>query len=281
MFEEGICGMSDAPTTPSAVPKSPAPQLPSASPETLDQITETTKPRGWWALWITLGAIAMVLLWSILGNIPQQVSGIGTVSALAHSRIITTPISGTVTLPVPVEGRKGDDSIIATVTPFDGSSPVNLLAGEIGQVTEFFVEEGVGVEVGESIATLVTLVDRSSPITVVTFLPASIASVMNEGATVQLTVSNVATGVTTNLDAIVTQVSESASSLASMVAESGSEELSEQWFTDSGGLPYRVELTASKWPAKGSTIPIPGEVIEMTNTYAYVHPIELLFGGNE
>lgn len=270
---EGITQMPESVTTTGSVS--------SASPESLDEVTRTTTPHGWWALWVTLAALGAVLVWSFVGLLPQQVSAVGTVSALYHSQVITAPTSGIVTLPTTVDGPKSEDSVIATIAEFDGGPTVDVLAGTSGRVTEFYVEEGQGVQAGDALATLVTLVDTSSQVKIVTFVPATIAETITKGDTVQVTVSSVSSNVTTQSEATIDGVGESPSSLQAMLAESASQPLAQQWLDDAGGFPYRILLTLDSWPDDGSPIPIPGEIVEITNTYAYIHPIDLLFGGNE
>jgi len=262
--------------TPPGAPATPRPG--SAAPESLDQVTETTKPHGWWALWAIAAAVAIALVWSIVATIPQQVSATGVVSSFNYSTVVASPIAGTVTFSSSLSGSVTPDSTVATVTPYGGGTPVDIPAGVTGAIGSIDVSNGQGVEAGATIAKVVTTPDPSSGIIIVTYVPAADATTYSAGESAGVTVTNVALNTTSVVTATIMDVANSPSSLAGMETASGSSSLAQEWMTEADGTPYRIILSITDWPAD-VTVPAAGEVVSIVNTYGTIHPIQLLFGG--
>lgn len=255
----------------------------SANPEALDQIIETTKPRGWLALWAIAAAVAIALVWSIVATIPLQVANTGVVSAFAYTVDVSAPADGAVGFEQDIARDVTEGEEIATITPFDGKPPVKVLAPASGQVQGIFVDQGQGVTAGTRMATVVRMPDLSSDrgIVVVTYVTANDAMNYNEGQSAQVTVTNIATSVTNVVSATIGNVANSPSSLEGMTNITGSQSLSEQWMKECDGAPFRVVLNITDWQGTNSSdLPAPGQVVQIVNTYGEVHPIQMLFGGN-
>lgn len=267
-----------APAAASATPPARPPR--SGSPEALDQVTETTTPRGWWALGAVIVIVVAALIWSIVATIPQQVSGTGVVSSFNYSSTVAAPVAGVVKFEAAVDKSVEPDSVIATVTPFGGGTPVPVTAGLTGSVNGIYVSDGEGVEAGESMATVVVSPDPQKGIIVGTFVPAADAMTYFVGQTAQVSVTDLALSQTSVATATITDVANSPSSLDGMANFSGSETIAQSWMTAADGTPYRILLNITDWPEGDTLVPAPGEVVTIVNTYGSVHPIELLFGGN-
>lgn len=273
-------------TTPSPAPATP-PASRQNSPESLDSIIATTRPRGWWALWAIFAIVLAVLVWSIVATIPLQKSATGIVSPYTYSYEVTATTAGifepvTATSPA-VEGwkgnlRKGDE--IGTITPFDGGAPVSVVAPVDGSLSALYVARGAGVEPGTAIGQVTAQPDPATGLEIITYVPFSTAYSLSEGTTAAVTVNDATSGETYLVSATIQQIADTPASSASMTTLSGSPALASAWEAAAGGQPYRINLTLdlSAWP-QGKPYPAPGVVVAIVSTYGEVHPIELLFGG--
>lgn len=270
---------SAAPNPAAPSPAGPARQ---SSPESLDQLIETTRPRGWLALWAIAGAVLIAIVWSVVATIPQQVTATGVVSSFAYTVDVTATASGIITFSRDLERDASEGQEIATITPYDGGEPVVVPAPMAGRISTIYVNEGQGVEPGTTIAKMVVPTDPTLGIATVTYVPASQALRYTEGDTALVTVTDLSTARTTTADAEIAQVANSPSSIEGMTNISGSASLAEQWMQESGGAPFRILLRIEGWDeaAEGQEPPAAGQVVQIVNTYSYIHPIEMLFGGN-
>lgn len=270
--------MSQAPNTTTS-PQ--APQRQASSPEALDQITETTTTHGWWALLAIAVAVGLAIIWSFIATIPQQVKATGVISSFNYSAMVAAPIGGIVTWDSDAKGELTPDTTVAMITPFDGSAPVKVKAGFAGSISSLYAMEGSGVEPGQDLATVVTTPDPSEGIVVVTYVSEADALTYTVGQNAQVAVTEIDSGKTFVTQGEIMDVGASAANQEGMLTVSGSRSLSEMWMNETDGLPFRVVLDLKDWPADHpSGIPGPGQIVDITNTYGSIHPINLLFGGN-
>lgn len=259
----------------------------SSSPESLDGIIATTNPRGWWALWAIAGVVVAVLIWSIVATIPQQKTASGVVNSYAYAHEVTATTAGIFNGTDSTMASTGamlrnlkQDEQVGTITPYDGSPVVPVLAPVTGQVTAIYVSEGEGVEPGTPIGSMNASVAGESELAISAWVPLSTAFILTEGEQAAVTISDVATGDTNTVTATIQAIADTPSTVMGMATLIGDPDLAQQWSAEAGGQPYRIDLTLdmSTWPSS-SPLPAPGAIVSIVATYAEVHPIEILFGG--
>lgn len=278
-----------AASTPPAAPTPPAAQTPAPpalspqglSPERLDQVISTTKPRGWISLVAVVAIVIATLIWSIVANLPQQTSVLGVISALAYSRDIAATADGVIvaTSALTPGGMVKEGEVVATITPFDGGPVVDVKAPATGSITSIGQDNGAGVKVGDSVAVVQLPPDPSKGIVVVTFMSSADAITFTPGETASVSITNLAQSVTTQAEATVVTVSSSPATEQSMMVQAGSTGTMAAWMKQAGGSAYRVVLTISSQaniPPK--LVPQAGQTVQIVNTFGTIHPIELLFG---
>ncbi len=258
-----------------------------SSPESLDGIIATTNPRGWWALWAIAGVVVAVLIWSIVATIPQQKTASGIVDSYAYAHEVTATTAGIFEGNTSTVGSTGDmlrnlkqGEQVGTITPYDGSPAVPVLAPVTGQVTAIYVTQGEGVEPGTPIGSMNATVAGESQLSISAWVPLSTAYIVTEGEQASVTISDVATGDTNTVTATIQAIANTPSTVEGMTTLIGDPDLAQQWSAEAGGQPYRIDLALdlSTWP-KSSPYPAPGAIVSIVATYDEVHPIEILFGG--
>ncbi len=261
-------------------PSQSKPSGPSSGPESLDGVLSTTRPRGWLALATIAAVVLIVLIWSIVATIPQQITVPAAVSVDAVRTTVVSPVAGQVTVPVSTGDSVTAGKEIATVKPFDGGSDVVIEAPIDGTIGPIEVTDGQGVEPGTEITAVVRDLTQDAGIVVVTYLPPSQAELFNAGDDVDVIISDIATSRQYSVPAEVSSVAVTPSNEAAVATETGSQEFASQLAQQGGGVVYRVALTLSAASGdKPQTDVQAGEIVQIVNTYAQPHPIELLFGG--
>ncbi len=143
-------------TAPQQSSPSPSkPSGPSSGPESLDDVLNTTRPRGWMALATIAGVVIIVLIWSVVATIPQQITVPAAVSVDALRTTVISPVAGQVTVPAVTGDSVTEGKEIATVKPFDGGAEVSISAPVAGTVGPIEVTDGQGVEPGTEITSVV------------------------------------------------------------------------------------------------------------------------------
>lgn len=258
-----------------------------SSPESLDSIIATTNPRGWWALWAIAGVVVAVLIWSIVATIPQQKNASGVVNSYAYAHEVTATTAGIFQGdPDAVASTGGmlrnlkQGEQVGTITPYDGSPAVPVLAPATGQVTAIYVAQGAGVEPGTPIGSMNETVAGESQLSISAWVPLSTAFILTEGEQAAVTITDVSTGDTNTVTATIEAIANTPSTVEGMTTLIGDPDLAQLWSTEAGGQPYRVDLALdlSTWP-ESSPPPAPGATVTIVATYDEVHPIEILFGG--
>jgi multidrug efflux pump subunit AcrA (membrane-fusion protein) len=264
-----------------------APSTPAASsPEALDAVIHTTRPRAWWALTAIAVALAAVIVWSVTATVPQQVSVRGVVAAGDLLRVVPASASGSVIYNVQSGDTVTAGFVVATIQPFPtadtSNAPVgiDLTAPVAGTVQTIFLSQGSGVEQGAEVLSLLQPLTQASGVLVKTFVPANIAVRFTVGETAQVLITNVETGQSESAAATIEAIDDVPSTLAGITTATGSSEIAQQFASSSAGVPYRVVLRITDDIATTQQTALqPGELLEIIHTYANPRPIEILFGG--
>lgn len=261
-------------------PAQPAPANTSNAPESLEDVLATTRPRGWWALATIAGIVVAVLVWSVVATIPQQITVPAAISASALQTAVVSPTSGQVAVSVTAGTEVKEGQELASVTPFAGGAAVQITAPTAGTVGNVVVGNGQGVEPGTEITSVLRPPNPRTGTVVVTYLPASAAELFNANDEVVVVVTDIANSRNYTVPAKVDAVAISPSNVEAIANETGSPAFATELAKVGNGVVYRVSLTLT---ATSETLPsisvAPGEIVQIVNTYAQPHPIELLFGG--
>lgn len=264
----------------SPAPAQPAPANTANAPESLEDVLSTTRPRGWWALATITGVVLAVLIWSVVATIPQQITVPAAISVNALRTTVVAPISGQVAVSVTTGTEVKEGQELATVTPFEGGSATTVTAPTAGTVGSVVVGNGQGVEPGTEITSVLRSPNARTGTVVVTYLPASGAELFNAEDDVIVVVTDLASSRTYTVPAKVDSVAISPTSVEAISNETGSPAFAAELAKVGNGVVYEVSLTLT---ATSETLPsvnvAPGEIVQIVNTYAEPHPIELLFGG--
>ena len=257
-----------------------------SSPEALDAVIHTTRPRAWWALAAIAVALAAVIVWSVTATVPQQVSVRGVVAAGDLLRVVPASASGSLTYNVQSGDTVTAGSVIATVQPFPTPNTpttpadINLTAPVTGTVQTIFLSQGSGVEQGTAVLSLLQPLTEATGVLVKTFVPANLAVRFTVGDTAQVLITNVQTGQSEGATATIEAIDDVPSTLAGITTATGSLEIAQQFASSSEGVPYRVVLRITDdISTTQQTALQPGELLEIIHTYANPRPIQILFGG--
>lgn len=148
----------------------------------LDELLRVTGPRIWIGLVGLLVIVGGLLIWSIMGVIPQVVPGQGMLLR-GDVQQITAPSDGSVeTIPISENAAVKAGDVVATLLTADGTS-VALKAAKDGVVTGINVPPGFAVTEG---AAIMTIEDTSTPLLAVIYVPLGSGKTVSPGMAVQL-----------------------------------------------------------------------------------------------
>jgi len=278
---------SNPPANPPAAPPGPPPADGQAKksdatsgPESLEDVLTTTRPRGWWALATISGIVVAVVVWSIVATIPQQISVPAVISVDALRTLVVSPVSGQVDVLVTQGTSVKQGEKVATVEPFGEGPTVDVTAPADGMVGSIEVADGQGVEPGTAVTSVSRSPDAEAGTVVVTFLPSSQALLFKSGADVKVIVTDLETSQQVAIEAKVQSIAISPSDSEAITTETGSPAFAAELTSQGSGVLYRVSMTLTAAPETLPSINVtPGEIVQIVNTYAQPHPIDLLFGG--
>lgn len=246
----------------------------------LENVLETTRPRGWWALAVITVIIIVSTIWACVAKVPQTTSTTGVVNALVYSYTVTAPATGTLKITGVTGGVVSATTPVGTITTTDGTVvPIEARMG--GEVTAVGYPQGSYVELGASLLNVSVEASTTSPVQIVAFIGQSAMVKYPLGATVELSATDVVSGRTVYATATVVDEGSTPSAESSLNdINGGLTSLSQDWMEDSSGYPYALFLESKDWPMTGDGfVPRGGQVVNITNTYDTVHPISQLFGG--
>lgn len=165
-----------APGAAPAPPKSAAPGL------GLDELLSVTGPRTWIALLGLLVLVAGAIVWSVVGVLPEVVSGEGILMRGSVQHIVA-PADGTIAAISASENSEvATGAVVGTLLQTDGTT-VTLTAAQAGVVTGLNVLPGFTVQKG---ATIMIVEEITSPLQAVIYVPLTTGKKVAPGMTVQL-----------------------------------------------------------------------------------------------
>ena len=164
-------------------PKSPT------SPLGLDDLLRVTGPRIWIGLLALLTIVAGMLVWSIVGVIPEIVPGQGMLLRADVQKITASADGSIKTIAVTENQQVKAGDVVATLLSDDGAI-VDLKASQDGLVTGLNIPPGFPVKQGEAI---MTIEDTTVPLLAVIYVSLSTGKQITPGMKVQLAPSVVDT----------------------------------------------------------------------------------------
>jgi multidrug efflux pump subunit AcrA (membrane-fusion protein) len=250
------------------------------SPEQLDETVATTVTRGWIALVAAALVVALAIVWSFVAEIPEDTKATAVVAPPGDNREVLAGAEGSVTVTVQAGDVVTAGQPVAELTAFGPNPPppVPVNAPVAGVVREIFARNGAGVTAKDPVVSI-TPSTTTTTTSLVAYLPASQTAFFVRGATVSVTLTNLATDTTRVVPAQVTAIASVPSTETSINATLQSPTLTSQIMQNAGGLPYRINFTLQDVDTLPATDqPVPGMVAEVNYTYARRHPIDILFG---
>lgn len=272
--------MTDVSTTEATSPDAVVSARQQLQRSDLENVLQTTRPRGWWALAIVTAIIIVSTIWACVADVPQTTSATGVTNALVYSYSVTAPATGTLKFTGIVGGVVTPGTPIGTITTLDGTVvPIQIRLG--GEVTAVRFAQGTFVELGASLISVSIEASSSDPVQIVAFVGQSTMIKYPIGATVEISSTDVVSGRTIYGTATVVDEGSTPSQESSLNDTNGGlSTLSQKWMTQSSGYPYPLFLESKDWPMGDSGfVPRGGQIVNITHTYDTVHPISQLFGG--
>jgi HlyD family secretion protein len=108
-----------------------------ASPERLDVLMQVTSPMGWLALTTVGGIIVGVIVWSILGSIPERIDGQGVLLRGGANKEIRSTGSGTLTTLDLKEGQMiAVGQVLGTISAAGNNEEVNVARTKVQQLEQ-------------------------------------------------------------------------------------------------------------------------------------------------
>jgi HlyD family secretion protein len=103
-----------------------------ASPERLDVLMQVTSPKGWIALWTIAALLVAVVVWSILGSLPERINGQGMLTGEGGLRQIRASSSGQLaSLTISVNDQVTIDQQIGTLSNVSNEESVRAAEREL------------------------------------------------------------------------------------------------------------------------------------------------------
>lgn len=202
-----------------------------SNPEQLDRMIRITSPLSWLALAAVLLVVAVTVVWSVVGTLPETETVNGIVADPAHTLGIYADRSGTVTALY----KKAGDAVeageaIAEITSGDETSTVT--ADMNGTLAFLSVEENATVLAGGELARLSP--ENAGAQVVVCYVPAAEAQKLESGMQVLVYPAAVDSQKYGHMEAEIIGVDEYAANIASMSYVLGTDNLLADQFAANG-----------------------------------------------
>ncbi|MGW1892721.1 HlyD family efflux transporter periplasmic adaptor subunit [Streptomyces sp. NPDC002004] len=160
------------------------------SPEELDLPVRFARPQGWLVLAVTVVVMAAASVWAVTGSVSPTLSAPGILTHAQGSYVLQSPVAGQVTAVLAKEGaevRAG--APLLKVRTQRGEQVVRTIAA--GRVTALTSTIGSVVTTGADVATVERAGGHGNPLVALLYVPATGASTVPVGASVDLTVQSV------------------------------------------------------------------------------------------
>ena len=122
-----------------------------ASPERLDVLMQVTSPMGWLALTTVGGILVGVIVWSILGSIPERIDGQGVLLRGGANKEIRSTGSGTLATLDLKEGQMITvGQVLGTISAAGNNEEVNVARTKVQQLEQQRLTSNV--DAGQNVA---------------------------------------------------------------------------------------------------------------------------------
>lgn len=208
------------------------------SPEELDLPVRLARPRGTFALAVTVAAMAAAAFWAVTGHVTSTEAAPGILTYAQGSYVLQSPVAGQVTAVLVREGQRvAADAPLARVrAPAGGTATVRAIAA--GRVTSLATSIGTVVTTGADVATIERAAHPGDPLMAMLYLPAEGGASVAPGQPVDLTVQSVPAQQYGVLHGKVKAVGRTAQTRGQIAGFLGDPQLAEQF--SRGGQPVAV-----------------------------------------
>ena len=252
------------------------------SPDRLDLAAAVTDAKGWVVIVAALVAALTLVVWSVVGRIPQSVTVSGMLVRAGAETTAHAPTGGVVSTSAVGPGdtvQTGDP--LVTLVGDDGSA-VQVESPARGTVQEVAVRPGATVDAGAVVASILDT-RATGHLRAVTYVEAPTAAELSGAQDVTVLPATVDPTVHGSLEGDVAFVATLPASHASMVATLQSEALADEFHAAAAGVPYLVVVEFDDPPAWTNGDAPPGLLVdatlaEVSGVVSRDRPITLLFG---
>lgn len=254
-------------------------QVPPRTADSLDALVATTTTGGWIALVVALIGMVAAGVWAFVAEIPQVAQDSAVTSNPGSADVVVAPAAGTSDTSVTPGDAVTAGQTVAVITPFDGGTPVNVTAPRAGVVLDSSTVDGAGVQPGDELLVIDSSADGASTLAT-TFVPANRAQLYTPDSEIEFSWTDLSSGQSYRLPGKVEQVFNVPADESAIESTARSLGVARTITADSDDLLYRVQLSVEQLDSvPADARPVDGQVLDVTNTYARPHPIQLLFGG--
>lgn len=256
-----------------------------SNPEQLDKVLKVTSPMSWLALLGITVIIAVTVVWSIIGTIPETVTAKGIVSSVVGSNSVYTEDAGTV---ISVRVRAGDELHIGTpiMTYRNASNEVlEVCSDQAGTVADVVVKKDDTFTPGKDVIRVSPSVSTSQ--IVVCYVPLANAKKLERGMTVNVTLDSKDSNSYGHMVARIINIDSYATPAAGMSSVLGSNNNLEAAFNQDGAviavacelLPDATTSSGYYWSnSKGAVVNVEnGSLVTAKFVTDEVRPITKLF----
>lgn len=256
-----------------------------SNPEQLDKVLKVTSPMSWIALMGITLIIAVTIVWSIVGTIPETITAKGVVSAVVGSNSVYTEDAGKV---VSLRVREGDEVHLGDpVMTYRNSSNkiVEVYSDQVGIVSDLVVKKDDEFTPGKDIIRVSPIAQDSQ--IVVCYVPLAKAKKLERGMQVNITLDSLDSNSYGNMVARVINIDAYATPKDGMNSVIGKDNNLESTFNKDGAVvavacelyPSADTVSGYYWSnAKGASVAVKnGSLVTAKIVTDEVAPITKLF----
>ncbi len=205
-----------------------------SNPEQLDKVLKVTSPMSWLALMGITVIIAVTVIWSFVGTIPETVTAKGIVSATVGSNSVYTEDAGTV---VSLRVRAGDElhlGDLVMVYRNASNEMVEVYSDQVGIVSSLVVKKDEEFTPGKDVIRVSPI--SKAPQIIVCYVPLANARKLERGMQVNVTLDSLDSNSYGNMVARIINIDAYATPTAGMASVLGSSNNLESTFTKEGAV---------------------------------------------
>lgn len=205
-----------------------------SSPDQLDKVIKITSPLSWLALIAVTVIIALVVVWSIVGTIPETITVNGMVVAPVGTNAVYTDITGTVSATYVTVGSElyMNTPVMAITTP-QGQN-LTILSDQVGTVSEVLATIGNTAKQNNELVRVSPLVQGDQA--VVCYVPIAHVKKLERGMQAYVTLTSAESETYGHMVARIVNIDARATSAKGMETVLGTDNKMSDAFTKDGAV---------------------------------------------